>query len=444
MMDLDLLGSFWPVGQPDNRLPGRLVLDVRKGPVLTLCGWFDDPGRVAEQAHTELTGTVSIGLSEMLGSSSPPIRILGDTTEGPVSLDHCLVGRASWSFGSSGLPTAEYRALKVFQGVHFDDHTPLRFDAITLRLGHFAQWIGKSGLRIDPTQDPKAVDQIRITVPPPERRVASTELGELVLACRYITRGNGILGVGIDRDCCLEHRFPEGRPLDEVVEVAAAVQDLVTIGVGAPSQVSGVWLSHTSTQRPIRLWAKWRGNDVDAGASPAIHPAKMLFTYDVIGGLEGVGQWLKVWKKFSLCAGTLTSRWYTPQTGYSDFFSTVTAAEAFERLRRGEQSVKLNDGLRELICAVGKPFRDLVADVNSWVSRIVQTRDNYVVHPGLRGDPDGEDLYWKTELVYTLVVLRLLRECGLQEAALPNRASSEPMMNLAARLANREAPSGGS
>ena len=177
MMDLDLLGSFWPVGQPDNRLPGRLVLDVRKGPVLTLCGWFDDPGRVAEQAHTGLTGTVSIGLSEMLGSGSPPIRILGDTTGGPVSLDHCLVGRASWSFGSSGLPTAEYRALKVFQGVHFDDHTPLRFDAITLRLGHFAQWIGKSGLRIDPTQDPKAVDQIRITVPPPERRVASTELG---------------------------------------------------------------------------------------------------------------------------------------------------------------------------------------------------------------------------------------------------------------------------
>ena len=94
--------SFWPVGQPDNRLPGRLVLDVSKGPVLRLCGWFDDPGRVVEQAHTGLTGTVSIGLSEMLGSGSPPIRILGDTTEGPVSLDHCLVGRASLSFGSSG------------------------------------------------------------------------------------------------------------------------------------------------------------------------------------------------------------------------------------------------------------------------------------------------------------------------------------------------------
>ena len=133
-------------------------------------------------------------------------------------------------------------------------------------------------------------------------------LGELVLACRYIPRGNGIVGVGIDRDCSLELRFPEGRPLDQILEVAAAVQDLVTIGVAAPSRVSGIWLSHSSTQRPIRLWTKWRGDDVDAGESRAIHPAEMLFTYDVIGGLEGVGRWLTVWKEFSLCAGTLTAK----------------------------------------------------------------------------------------------------------------------------------------
>ena len=56
---------------------------------------------------------------------------------------------------------------------------------------------------------------------------------------------------------------------------------------------------------------------------------------------------------------------------------------------------------------------------------------------------DGEDLYWKTEAVYTLVVLRLLRECGLQEAALPNRDNSEPMRRLAGRLADQADRSGG-
>ena len=105
-----------------------------------------------------------------------------------------------------------------------------------------------------------------------------------------------------------------------------------------------------------------------------------------------------MWRKFSLCAGTLTSRWYTPQTGYSDFFSTVAAAETFERIRRDKQTVNLKKGLCELVSAVGKPFRDLVADVNRWASCIAKTRDNYVVHPGLCGNPDGEDLYWKTEL----------------------------------------------
>lgn len=371
------------------------------------------------------------GSPEMLGFDSPPIRILGDTTQGPVSLDHCRIGTSSLSLGSSGSSTAEYHPLQVFQGAHFDDHAPLQFDAITFRLGHLAEWIARSGLCIDPQPDPKAVGHIRITVPPPARYAVSTDLGELALACRYTPRGNGIVGIGIDRDCSVELRSPEGRPLAQILEVAAAVQDLVTMGVAAPSRVSGIWLSHSSTQRPIRLWAKWRGGDVDASESHAIHPAKMLFTYDVIGGLEGVARWLTVWRKFSLCAGTLTSRWYTQQTGYSDFFSTVTAAETFERIRRNDQIVKLNDGLRELISAVGKPFQDLIADSNTWVSRIVQTRSNYVVHPGPCGDPDGEDLYWKTELVYTLVVLRLLCECGLEEAALPNLDNCEPMRRLA-------------
>ena len=54
-----------------------------------------------------------------------------------------------------------------------------------------------------------------------------------------------------------------------------------------------------------------------------------------------------------------------------------------------------------------------------------------MVHPGLCGNPDGEDLYWKTEAVCMLVVLRLLSECGLQEAALPNRHNSELMRRLA-------------
>ena len=115
------------------------------------------PRARVEQARARQTGTVSVRLSEMLGSGSPPIRILGDTKQGPVSLDQCLVGRSSLSFGSSGSSTAEYHALQVFEGAHFDDHTPLQFDAITFRLGHLAQWIAKSGLRIDPTPDPNAM-----------------------------------------------------------------------------------------------------------------------------------------------------------------------------------------------------------------------------------------------------------------------------------------------
>ena len=35
----------------------------------------------------------------------------------------------------------------MFQGSHLDDHTPFQFDGITFRLGHFAKWIARSGVR---------------------------------------------------------------------------------------------------------------------------------------------------------------------------------------------------------------------------------------------------------------------------------------------------------
>ena len=74
----------------------------------------------------------------------------------------------------------------------------------------------------------------------------------------------------------------------------------------------------------------------------------------------------------------------------------ATAAEAFERIRQEEQSLKFEQALKTLAGLAGPPFQSLVGKVDDWAKRVVRTRNDHVVHYGLRGDPDGESLYWLT------------------------------------------------
>ena len=68
--------------------------------------------------------------------------------------------------------------------------------------------------------------------------------------------------------------------------------------------------------------------------SKNIHPIQMLFSFNDIGGLQGVAAWLKTSAKFKPVIGSLLSHWYL-STIYADnrFLNIIIAAEALERIR---------------------------------------------------------------------------------------------------------------
>ena len=82
----------------------------------------------------------------------------------------------------------------------------------------------------------------------------------------------------------------------------------------------------------------------------------------------------------------------------------------------------------------GDTFEALVDDVKSWSREVVQVRVNQIVHRGLRGDIDGSRLYDLTESLYYLVVLCLLRECGVSENAFSNIKQHQIFKQLGHRL----------
>ena len=199
---LDLIGSFWPAAHPEKRLPGRLTFDSSDGGRLKTCGAFHDPKEVIAKARAESDGPVSVGLSELLGLDNPPIRIIGDTTDGPVTLDQCLGEQDT------------YHVPLVLSGAHIPDSEPLRFRAAAFGIQHFVRWSGASGLRpsLVVGDDSRRVEEIRVVYTPVSEAVVGVPHGQLILRLPYAFRGDHVVESTIEQACTLELRFADPSP----------------------------------------------------------------------------------------------------------------------------------------------------------------------------------------------------------------------------------------
>lgn len=177
----------------------------------------------------------------------------------------------------------------------------------------------------------------------------------------------------------------------------------------------GAVFRDSGEQGLIELRTQLQGHDLK-GREAAPHPHQMLFTFEDIGGLEGIAQWVGIAKKYETVMGSLVSHWYLPRL-YSEhrFFNACTAAEAMRRIQLQKQTFNFGNELKLLALQAGKPFEALVGDTDAWRKKVIQARVNYVVHPGLQKVRAADGLYPLSESLYFLVVMCLLRECGVPE-----------------------------
>ena len=434
MLNMDIIGSFWPASRPDKCVPGRLTFEPAEGGRLDLLGAFHDPKEVIDKARAQQPdGPVSVGFSELFGLDTPPVRILGDASDGPVTLDRCLLTNQQHGHRTQ---SSIYHVPLIFQGAHFLENERIRFEAAQFDVHHLVHWIGQTGLDVSlrHPEDTNQVEQVRITNTPVEKTIVETQCGDhLSLNFEYQLCGDRIVESTIKQNCILELRFAVPGSVGEIFETHHALQALITIGVAAPVRVTQV-----RVKAPGGHWLKVHahvGDGAHSGDAPTLRRWNMLFTYRALGGLSGIERWLAMSKKFRPVIGMLMSHWYEPNLyGELQFFQMVTAAETFARIRLQQQNFNWSKELKNLACHAGHPFQSVVYDVRKWAERVVRTRINYVVHRGLRGDPDGEPLYWLTSSLYVLVVLCLLRECEVPEENLPNLETCPWMATIARKL----------
>ena len=311
-------------------------------------------------------------------------------------------------------------------------------------------WIGKSGIGVAAEADESSgIRCLTVRAVPIANMAARTSFGELEVSYAYRLYGDRIAETAVNQNCRVELRFAESKRLEDTLESCVALQQLVTIGVDAPVSISSVSLlpvrttcaarqEGTDSSDLIRLYAELPGSGLPKGPN-TVHASKMLFTFDDIGGMDGVAAWLSTANELGPVVGLLTSHWYMPTLYIENrFFNAITAAETLQRIREPKSKDTLRDKLRGLACQVGAPFVNLVGDVDSWANIVVKTRNRRIVHRGLHENSAIDEIYWLAESVYFLLVLYLLRHSGVPKTSLEgirNRPRCAHLSKQLARLA---------
>ena len=331
MEELDVDGLFWLAGQPDDKVAGRLRFDAANGAELSLIGYFH-----------KLPSSGAHDLYDVVFPRDDPVRILGLAGRRLLTLERCLHGGIS--MGMPDIVRERYSPEVILSGTHFEEDEPLEFSAVHFQLQHLDQGVWRSSTRVSHTFDHSGnrTGEIQIDHKPLEKSIVSIDSGGLELGYSYSYRLDSITEMAIGQRCSFGVRFKEPRSLEDVLKEGISLQNLVTIGVNSPSSFKRVTLAHADRVRtlpsgkefsePIDMYARFRGGHV-SGEEKTIYPMQMLFTFDDIGGLDGVAKWLETSAKFRPVIDSLLSHWYLPQI-YTDnrLLNMIIAAEALGKL----------------------------------------------------------------------------------------------------------------
>lgn len=140
----ELKGYWWLPGLEGSKLSGTLTYSQEDGATLELEGMFDSDKSNPEQ--------------------NVPI-MLGITQQGkPITLYKCII--SSWAYPLNGLGRGKYRALFIFEGVHFKAEENIKFSQLFGGYTDLDAWVDVYGFTIEMADaDNKLVSNVRYEQP---------------------------------------------------------------------------------------------------------------------------------------------------------------------------------------------------------------------------------------------------------------------------------------
>lgn len=405
MDPLEIEGHFWLPQMPDNKVAGRLL--------------FDDNDR----------GTLSLygSLEVDLGQTT---RIVAATDDGAYTLEGCFLKKRS-----RGRITREaFRVGRIFGGVEYGQDDEPMFDEFRLSLTNLNEWTSPGHIEGDLLPfDSEDVHPYILTLKYIDPQTIRTASGALSLAQWRGFEGDGLNERSLTQSMLFHFEADRSMSVADIVDVASDLQDLVSIGTKATAAFEYLHLytdGHRDSfgnKKGIRLLAPWHAKRDKVG----LHPYDMAFTFDELGGMEGVRRWLDAAEAHRPGLGMVMNTRYVRMFTGDRFLHRVAALERMYEQWSGNNTTVLVDRLKQLCEFAGSPVQGLVPDVEVWCEKAKSERHNVAHHLGRIIHQDPGELFYSSEVAYWLFVVCLLRLSGAPDAVFDHISRNPSVQFLA-------------
>lgn len=415
---LDLRGRWWLPEHEDHQVFGTLSWNAEDGGTLYL--------------HDELRPV--IWLDNVLADGSVQ-RYRAD--RGDVQRTYPLIlgrvgNRAYTLLDSFRLTAREYdeddRTEKVhvnrfLEGAWFDDPHELRIDRLVIDMRHLTGWVNISGLEVEWPRADGVDEGVFAVVTAKTRSPFTTERDGVSLRIFQRLGGTGdhVHDLGVSQSWAIRLQQPMPEPLDTFLDTASDFQDLVSIAVGKTAQYEKVVLHHPDIpllslagtpigdmRDDITYYIRWSNH------SAPCEPVKdhdMYFTFEDLGGIDGIGRWLSVVSSYRTELGRVMATRYREGMVLEDRIMNISAAlDSFDKHRRSDNDAHYVTRIERCVALAGQPFLDLIVqDPEDWAKVVKEARHDLAHHrERLRIDGSVGD-HFLAEQLYWLFVLCMLR-----------------------------------
>lgn len=368
---LELVGWFWRAATPQQRAPGRLIVDGTGRILLTLSGSLRDDFHLYFGTSSRNDGLTFHEQHLIYGYCGQP-----------VTLYQC-----QRIYGSLQ-GTESYEAISVLTGGHFPEEP--RFNLVKMHFANLSNWMkGKPNLATF------SEFEFRGT----ETRMALVQHND---------------------DLAIEFILDDQNSLDEIIDLCSHIQMLGEIGLNDSAPMTCL----TVSKELGKTWYELFTSEIQADKSMDFEEYfqaflnNTIFHFSDIGGLDGMARWIETSEKFRPVITLLKDARRNPMEHLdSNAIKNIIAAEIFAKIQSKTTKItNFRRTLRSLAEYAGEPFiGSLQAD--KWAQKVVILRKD-LIHPVSARIVSPEESYWLSETIYYLLVLCLLKECGIPEGAL--------------------------
>lgn len=450
---IDIHGVWWLPESPHHKVAGWLRYDTESGGELRLSGSIREPkwlertqdGAVVQRviAHTPL-------------DQRPYPRIHGQSGHKVFHLEDCFQTHIEHYLCRDDDSAERIHVNWLLTGAWFDASEEIGFDRAVVGLQHLTDWVGHSGLEVDEALGPDVpFATVRANSLPPFRTVID-DACELDLRQGLSTSGDGRNDIALTQRWDFILRPTATQSLEYFTDRVSDFQDLLTIATGEVANIESFYFTRADvpamsvagtplgrSKTKLGYHTRWTNRDDHKGQ---LSPYAMFFTFDDLGGIDGVQQWMQFADAYRSELSRVMATRYNDQMFLEDRVANCVAAlESFDRTRRNvpHQQAYLTDRLKECASLAGAPFQEVLGgeSIEDWAVRAKDHRHTLGHHLDRFRENTSIVEHHLADQVFWLATLCFLRESGAPEQLFEKVARHPRFRHLADRARSSRGPS---